>query len=101
MAGLIAWVEKGRALVGDELRVVGGLLRGGLVGVVALTCVGNWRWADMSGAVEPELFARQALASVAPNAMVVGEWSTAVILDYYQLVEGLRPDVLVFNQSRY
>ena len=77
------------------------VLRWGLAGIVLVMCASNWRWVDMSQAREPDIFARQALATVAPNAMVVGQWSTAVILEYYQMVEGLRPDVEVFNRSRY
>jgi hypothetical protein len=101
LAVVFRWMERSSALRFDEQRLLSRLRPAGLGIILALTCVGNWRWADMSDAVEPDSFARQALSSVAPDAMVVGQWSTAVILEYYQLVEGLRPDVIIFNESRY
>jgi hypothetical protein len=101
LAAVFRWAENSSALRFDERRLLSRLGPAGLVIIVALTCVGNWRWADMSDAVEPDSFARQALSSVAPDAMVVGQWSTAVILEYYQLVEGLRPDVIIFNLARF
>lgn len=72
-----------------------------LCGLALAACAANWTWVDLSQANEPDAFARQVLSSVAEEAVIVGPWSTAVILEYYQLVEGLRPDVFVFNRSRY
>jgi hypothetical protein len=77
-----------------------------LVGTVAValvtTTVGlNWRQADMSHSTEVEALARRTLAAVEPDAVVLGSWSTAVVLEYLQQVEGLRPDVTVFNTSRF
>jgi len=61
----------------------------------------NWGWADMSEAYAPEIFAEQVLLTIEDEAFIMGEWSSAVILEYYQTVEGVRPDVEIFNRSRF
>lgn len=61
----------------------------------------NWGWADMSEAYAPEIFAEQVLITIEDEAFIMGEWSSAVILEYYQTVEGVRPDVEIFNRSRF
>lgn len=61
----------------------------------------NWSWADMSEAYGPEIFAEQVLVTIDEEAFIMGEWSSAVILEYYQTVEGVRPDVEIFNRSRF
>ena len=39
------------------------------------------------------------MAAAAPRAVVIAPWSSAAVLDYYQMVEGQRPDLLIFNSS--
>jgi hypothetical protein len=67
----------------------------------ALICAFNWQWIDKSNEFGPEIFARQVFRTVDEEAVVMGPWSSAVILEYYKLVEGIRPDVEVFNRSRF
>jgi hypothetical protein len=38
------------------------------------------------------------LESVEPNALVIGWWESTPFLQYLQLIEGKRPDVLVINR---
>jgi hypothetical protein len=33
--------------------------------------------------------------------MIIASWSSAVVLEYYQVVEGQRPDLVIFNRSRW
>jgi hypothetical protein len=40
------------------------------------------------------------LAEAPEQAVLVADWSTAVILEYYQLVENQRPDLEIVNRSR-
>ncbi len=61
----------------------------------------NWRWVDMSKEDGYALFAEEMLAGAAPNSLVIAPWSSAVALEYYQVVEGQRPDLLIINRSRY
>jgi hypothetical protein len=60
----------------------------------------NWRWVDLSKADGYALFAQETMAWAAPNSVVMAPWSSAVVLEYYQVVEGLRPDLLIINRSR-
>jgi len=84
-----------------ERRLANAVLVAGLFSVVGLSGAVHWGWTDKSDAYGPEIFARRVLSTVPPNSMVIGKWSTAVILEYYQYVEGYRPDLLIFNRSRY
>jgi len=60
----------------------------------------NWRWVDLSKANGPARFASEVMQTAEPNAVVMAQWSPAVVLEYYQLVEGQRPDLVIHNRSR-
>lgn len=60
----------------------------------------NGRWANMSDVHTPEEFALDVIHAAEPGAIVLADWSPAVILEYYQIVEGLRPDLVIVNRSR-
>jgi hypothetical protein len=77
------------------------IVRASFLAVVVMTCWLNYRWVDMSDHYGPEVMARQVLGALQPDAMVVGYWSSAVVLEYFQTVEGWRPDVEIFNRSRF
>jgi hypothetical protein len=85
----------------SELRLANATLAAGIFTVIILTGRAHWDWADKSDAYGPEIFARRVLATVPEDSMIIGRWSTAVILEYYQHVEGFRPDLVIFNRSRY
>jgi 4-amino-4-deoxy-L-arabinose transferase-like glycosyltransferase len=68
--------------------------------LVGLTIFLNWKWADMSKDLGPETFSNAILDSVQANSTVIASWSPAVVLEYYQIVEGRRPDIRIYNQSR-
>jgi hypothetical protein len=106
------WIAEGAAValravqrlgswVGADPRRLGLVARAAFGMVVAAMCLANWGWADLSDHHDPEIFALQALGTLQPDAVVVGPWSTAVILEYYQIVEGMRPDVVIINRSRF
>ena len=67
---------------------------------ILLGLVLNWRWVDLSKADNYSLFAEDMLSGAAPDSVIVAPWSSAVVLEYYQVVEGRRPDLLVANRSR-
>lgn len=77
------------------------LFKTALAIVVGFSCILNWSWVDKSNAYEQEVFAKQVLSTVEPGALVIGQWSSAVVLEYYQQVEGRRTDIEIFNRSRY
>jgi len=60
----------------------------------------NWRWVDMSQATGYSYFAEALLATATPDAVIIAPWSSAVVLEYYQVVEGARPDLKIINRSR-
>ncbi len=70
------------------------------VGMVILSLVLNWQWTDMSNAFGPETYSSMILQSVENNATIIADWSPAVVLEYYQIVEGKRTDLNIYNQSR-
>ena len=67
---------------------------------ILLGLVLNWRWVDLSRVDSYSLFAEDILFGAAPDSVIVAPWSSAVVLEYYQVVEGQRPDLLVTNRSR-
>jgi hypothetical protein len=88
-------------LSSQETRLASMTLLTAVFAVISLTGAAHWSWADKSDAYGPEIFARRVLATVPQDSMIIGKWSTAVILEYYQHVEGYRPDLIIFNRSRY
>jgi len=66
---------------------------------IALGLVLNWRWVDMSKADNYTLFAEEFMAVAVPDAVIIAPWSSAAVLEYYQVTEGQRPDLLIFNSS--
>lgn len=60
----------------------------------------NWRWVDLSKADGFELLANQIMVGTLEDSVIVAPWSSAVVLEYYQVVEGQRPDLIVYNRSR-
>ena len=72
-----------------------------MIGSVFIMVAANARWLDMSRSFGAELYARQILSTVPEDSLIMGPWSSSVVLEYFQQVEGLRPDVEIFNRSRY
>jgi hypothetical protein len=101
-AAVVRWINRTiRSHGTPATRLVSTFVRASAGAAVIVVLLANVRWLDMSRAFGPELYARQVLDSVPENAMVMGPWSSAVILEYFQQVEGMRPDVQIFNRSRY
>ena len=65
-----------------------------------LAFVFNWNWVDKSEEYGPQHFAERVLSTTDQNALIVAPWSSAVILEYYQIVLGKRPDITIYNRSR-
>ncbi|MCH7664123.1 MAG: hypothetical protein IH859_09690 [Chloroflexi bacterium] len=66
----------------------------------ALAFVFNWNWVDKSNKYGPQHFAERVLNTVDQNALIIAPWSSAVILEYHQIVLGERPDITIYNISR-
>jgi len=106
------WVGVGTHAIGSRIAQMGILqirerstahkvFAGALVLSFLIIGGANLRWLDKSDNYGPDLYARRVLSTLPENAFIIGRWSSAVILEYYQHVEGLRPDIHIFNRSRY
>ena len=60
----------------------------------------NWKWVDMSSKNGTKFFANHVFENTSQNSLIIGDWSSSVILEYYQIVEGKRPDLTIYNLSR-
>lgn len=92
---LLDWVDGRRDRIPSRARMA--------LGAAMLTAVFvgaglTWPLADRSGDHGARLRGERVLAAVAPDALVLGWWDTVPVLQYLQLVEGLRPDVVAINR---
>jgi hypothetical protein len=80
-------------------RAAGGAvaLAGGVLAVVLV--VTNFPAADRSGDHTAQSYVDQAFAALPPNAAILTFWGASTPLWYATLVEGLRPDVLVVDDT--
>jgi len=74
------------------------LLYGVFITTVLLALAWNWSRVDLSDDWSTRQQSEEILEQVRPNALVFGWWDTAPGLQYMQLVEGQRPDVMVINR---
>lgn len=74
------------------------VFRGLILGAVILALIWNWRLVDLSQDWSTRRRGESILRQVAPNAIVFGWWDTVPVVQYLQLVEGKRPDVLAVNR---
>ena len=84
--------------LGKHLGRAGPVLVGALVPMVVL--VGNWEGADRSGNRVAYEYGRDILEELPERAVLIAEADDAsFIIDYLQRVEGMRPDVTIFNRQ--
>lgn len=95
---ILAWTHSRKSIPGMGVRTA---LSACAPLMVVLAAALNWAEVDLSDSDEPQTFAFYTLESVEDDAVIIGGWSPAVILEYYQQVEGMRPDVTIFNRSRF
>ena len=96
---LQSWLERtlDPGLTGNWQKNVGRSLP---IMLVLLALPLNWRWVDLSKADNYTLFAKEIMSVSEPGSVIVAPWSSAVVLEYYQVVEGQRQDLLITNRSR-
>jgi len=75
--------------------VVGALV---LVSVAGLAAT-NWSTADRSGDRSGQDYVDSVFASLPPNAAILSYWDASTPLWHGQLVQGLRPDVLIVDDT--
>ncbi len=74
------------------------LWRGLMLGIVGLALVWNWGQVDQSHDWSTRKRSETILALAEPNAIILGWWDTVPGIQYLQLVEDQRPDVLAINR---
>lgn len=61
----------------------------------------QWPQNDLSQNQTNVVIAQTIMAEAPSDAVLVADWSTSVVLEYYQLVEAQRTDLKIINRSRY
>lgn len=96
---LVVWFEK-------SYRKIGQRFTRHLPNIVLLAIIGigvgiNWSTLNLRNNRRAYTFAIQLLDEVPPATIIVNHWVTASVIDYVQLVDGKRPDVMSFNLDFY
>lgn len=98
---LLQLVARSSALLLGEKKLIQSAIFLGLIAGIGILASGRWTWMDRNQSYGPQLLAKRVFETVPPDSVVIGKWSTAVVLEYYQVVEGQRPDLVILNRSRY
>jgi hypothetical protein len=69
-----------------------------IVGLVLFATLFTWPQVDLSHDWSTRTRGETILSHAGPNAIVLGWWDTIPVVQYLQLVEGQRPDVLAINR---
>lgn len=69
-----------------------------LVATLLVAVAWNWQRVDRSADWSAREQGEEVLDAVAPDAIIVGWWDTVPVVQYLQLVENRRPDVLAINR---
>lgn len=93
---LLGWVRQATGAAAQRWGTW--LMRGLMVGVVLLTVGWNWRLVNLSDDRSARERGEAILRSVEPDALILGWWDTAPVVEYLQLVEDQRPDVQTINR---
>lgn len=97
------WVACGAAALETRFAQTGtlpkSLVPASMMLFALVTLMVNFDWADQSHNTQARQFATQLFQSVEPSSFVVTEWTWATPLEYLQIVEGQRPDVVIFDRG--
>jgi hypothetical protein len=74
------------------------LLRAVMVAALLATLALSWRLVDLSSDWSARGRGEAILRQAEPDALILGWWDTAPVVEYLQLVEGQRPDVQTINR---
>ena len=99
IGGFVNWITLRLQTPGH--RRINALVNSMLLLVIAIGMGLNWPTMDLSQNRRVYDFATHLLDKVEPSTMIVNYWITASAVDYLQIVEGRRPDVISFNLDFY
>lgn len=69
-----------------------------LVIMVVFSLIANFKLVDQSDNFSTQKIALSIMETLPPNATIIGYWDTIPAIQYYQLVEHLRPDIESVNR---
>ncbi|OGO26217.1 MAG: hypothetical protein A2136_10645 [Chloroflexi bacterium RBG_16_54_11] len=69
-----------------------------IITIVLFSMVWNWRLVDLSRDWSTRVLGEAILQKAERGAIVYGWWDTVPVIQYLQLVEGMRPDVKAINR---
>jgi hypothetical protein len=72
-----------------------------LLAVIGCAVVLNWASVTLKDNRRAYQFAAELLEQVEPSAIIVNHWATSSVIDYLQVVEGRRPDLVNFDLSSF
>jgi hypothetical protein len=90
---LVLWVCQPARARGEPL-----LLKGVILGTTLAALFWSWPLADRSHDRSARERGETILETVEPGGLVLGWWGTVPLVEYHQLVEGRRPDLIAINR---
>lgn len=94
---LLAWLTTSSQNL-EEDKKMAYLGRGLMIGLVIMAMFWNWNRVNLADDTSARDRGEAILEAAEPNAIVLGWWDTVPVVEYLQLVEGQRPDVLAVNR---
>ncbi len=90
--------DEGLFSLGFRRVYAGDVLKGFLLVFLIFVSLWNWPLVTQADNWEGRDKAQTILEQVDEKALIFGKWTTIPILQYYQIVEGQRPDVVLVNR---
>ena len=69
-----------------------------ITGSAVFALVWNWQMVDRSQDWSARQRGEMLLAQISPGGLALGHWNTAPLLEYFQKVEGRRPDIQIISR---
>jgi hypothetical protein len=69
-----------------------------MVLLVGMALFWNWQRVDLAHDNSARERGEAIMAAAEPNAIIFGWWDTVPVVEYLQLVEGQRPDIMAVNR---
>jgi len=96
---LVEWAgQPSPAISAGAARTAVLALKAIMAGAVVFALSWNWPLTDLSDDRSARVRGEKILELARPDALIVGWWGTVPVVEYLQLVEGQRPDVLAINR---
>ncbi|MBI3361553.1 MAG: DUF2723 domain-containing protein [Chloroflexi bacterium] len=95
------WLAVGLRSMQERAGGAAPFVRGGAVAVIGFMVALNYPRVNLAGNWTTRDYAEQIFRDVPPDSVVVGAWIDITPLEYLQIVEKQRPDVILFDYGLY